>query len=170
MSARAILALIIVALMAAIGFGAAWQQSRIDAAKAETLATEEKLSAAQAERDTALQERDDARQATRIVTQYVDRVEIVRVAGQTITREIPVYVTEKADSACTVPVGFVRIHNAAAENEIPGDPAGDIDAPAPGVTLSSVADTVTFNYTQYHALAQQLIAAHEYIRASCYTP
>lgn len=163
MSARAILALIIVALLAAIGFGAAFQQSRIDSAKAETENVRQQLRSMTGERDTALDERDAARRNVRVVTEYVDRVQTVYVAGATITKEIPIYVTQKADAACTIPAGFVRIHDAAAANAAPDAAAGDPDAPATGVTLSAVADTVAGNYTTCHAIREQVIGLQAYI-------
>lgn len=165
MSARAIVFLIIVALLAAIGFGAAFQQSRISAAQVETKQVREALRAMQGERDTTRQERDHARSSVRVVEKYVDRVQIVRVAGATITKEIPVYVTEKADAACPIPAGFVRVHDAAAAN-VPADAAaGDPDAPATGVTLSAVAETVADNYTTCHAIREQVIGLQDYVRS-----
>ncbi|RNK82756.1 hypothetical protein C9390_01420, partial [Xanthomonas vasicola pv. vasculorum] len=94
---------------------------------------------------------DSAKGSTTVVTQYVDRVQIVRQAGATITREIPIYVTQKADAACTIPAGFVRLHDAAATGNPAGPPTADPDAPAPGITLSGIAGTVADNYTSCHA-------------------
>ena len=72
-----------------------------------------------------------------------------RVVYRTITERIPVYVTPEIDRAYPVPVGFVRLHDAAAAggsaptlSDRPGEPA---DAPS-GIPLSAVADTVTENY------------------------
>ena len=167
MSARAILALLCLLLLAAIGFGAAFQQNRIGAAQAETGQVRQQLRTAAGERDAARQERDAAaRQRTSIVTQYVDRVTGLRSTGATITQEIPVYVTAKADAACTIPAGFVRIHDAAAANAAPEPGAGDPDAPAAGVTLSAVADTVADNYATCHAIREQVIGLQDYIHAA----
>lgn len=165
MSPRAIVALLTVALLAAIGFGAAYQQSRIAAAQRDTEAAKARYAIATVERDTARIERDAARANVRIVTQYVDRVRTVHVTGATITKEIPVYVTAKADAACVVPAGFVRIHDAAAANAPPDPGAGDPDAPAAGVTLSAVADTVAGNYTTCHAIREQVIGLQQYINS-----
>lgn len=117
------------------------------------------------ERDVARQERDSARNNVRIVTQYVDRVQTVRVKGDTITKEIPVYVTSKADAACVIPAGFVRVHAAAAANIAPDTTAGDPDAPAAGLTLSAVADTVAGNYTTCNGIREQVIGLQDYIRS-----
>lgn len=99
--------------------------------------------------------------ADRVVTKYVDRDRIVRVTGDTIVKEVPVYVTAKADAGCTVPVGFVRVHDASTANVLPG-PAGPADEAASGVALSAVAQTVTLNYTEFHAMRAQCEALQEW--------
>ncbi|AZR21951.1 hypothetical protein NX81_005840 [Xanthomonas vasicola] len=148
--------IILLALIAVLVGGCVWQEQRV--------------SAAQQDRDTALQakrraeaERDSAKGSTTVVTKYVDRVQIVRQAGATITREIPIYVTQKADAACAIPAGFVRLHDAAATGNPAGPPTADPDAPAPGITLSGIAGTVADNYTSCHATAAQLSALQDWI-------
>lgn len=49
-----------------------------------------------------------------VITHTVDRVQLVLTQGATITKEIPVYVTQKADAACSLTVGFARVFNASA--------------------------------------------------------
>lgn len=109
-------------------------------------------------------ELDQAKLGTKVITRYVDRVRVVREVGATITKEVPVYVTAKADAACPVPVGFVRVHDAAAQGLPLDQSAGDPDAIAPGVTLSSVAGTVAGNYTTCHETAEQLTALQDWVR------
>ncbi|MBU9457027.1 hypothetical protein [Burkholderia multivorans] len=103
-------------------------------------------------------ERDAARRDVKIVTRYVDRVRVVREKGDTI-----VYVDREADRACVVPLGFVRVHDAAAANVPVGHP-GSTDAAAAGVALSAVAATVADNYTTCHENAEQLIALQARVR------
>lgn len=121
------------------------------------------VSAGQRADDLARAERDAARRDEKVVTQYVDRVQVVREKGDTIIKEVPVYVDREADRACVVPVGFVRVHDAAAANMPVGDP-GRADAPASGVALSAVAATVAGNYTTCHENAEQLIALQARVR------
>lgn len=63
---------------------------------------------------------------------------------QTITialiQKVTTYVSAQADAACTVPVGFVRLYNAASSMSALPDAAGVSDDAASGVALSSVAD------------------------------
>jgi hypothetical protein len=126
----------------------------------------------QAQWDAAVQQqtlqaaanREMQAQATvKVVTQYVDRVRVVREKGETIIKEVPVYVPVKADAACTINRGFVRLHDAAAAGDLP-EPAGDADAAAAGVALSAVAGTVAANYQTCHENAQQLRALQTWIR------
>lgn len=72
-------------------------------------------------------------------------VERARANTHIIRELVPIYVTPAADARCVVPVGFVRLHDAAAQNRPPARPAEPVDAPS-GVALSAVADTVAANY------------------------
>lgn len=101
---------------------------------------------------------------TRVVTEYVDRVQVVHERGATIVKEVPIYVTANADAACAVPAGFVQLHDTAASGNGTAGPAGDPDAPAAGVTLSAVAETVASNYATCHATAEQVVALQELAR------
>ena len=111
---------------------------------------------------TAIRERQ-AQATIKVVTQYVDRVHVVREKGETIIKEVPVYVPVQADAACTVNRGFVRLHDAAAAGELP-EPARDADAAAAGIALSAVAGTVAANYQTCHENAEQLRVLQTWIR------
>lgn len=169
-SPRATLFVIALVIIAGLVAGAVWQEHRIAAAQKAERHQRALTTKAEGERDSARAERDLARTNVRTVTQYVDRVEVIREAGKVITKEIPVYVTQKADAACTLPVGFVRIHDAAATATAPQPTAGDPDAPATGLTLSGVADTISDNYADYHKLAAQVIGLQDYILHACPAP
>ena len=122
--------------------------------------------------DTAVakQEAQDAgvrvRQAeatVKVVTQYVDRIRVIREKGDVIIKEVPKYVTPEADARCTVNTGFVRLHDAAAANEVPAAP-GIADASPAGIALSAVAETVADNYQRCHENAAQLTALQDLVR------
>ena len=104
-----------------------------------------------------------AEATVQVVTQYVDRIQVVREKGDTLIQEVPVYVPVQADAACTVHRGFVSLHDAAAAGELPTAP-GDIDAPTEGLALSAVATTVVTNYQTCHENAEQLKALQDWIR------
>lgn len=103
-------------------------------------------------------------QAAAVVTQEVGAAVAaaetrVRVEYRTITERIPVYVTAEADRTVDVPVGFVRLHDAAAAGSaatLPDRPGESVDAPS-GLALSAVAGTVGGNYEQCHVWRGQLI-------------
>ena len=125
----------------------------------------------QAQWDAAIQQqtlqaaaiRERQAQATvKVVTEYVDRVRIVREKGDTIIKEVPIYVPVQADAACTINRGFVRLHDAAAAGELP-ESARDADAAAAGIALSAVAGTVATNYQTCHENAEQLKALQAWV-------
>lgn len=71
---------------------------------------------------------------------------------KTITVRVKDYVSEKADAACVIPVGFVRVTNAAITSTATASTVAlggrpDDDAPA-GLALSEVAATVADNYAE----------------------
>ena len=126
----------------------------------------------QAQWDAAVQEqalqatavREEQAQATvEVITEYVDRVRVVREKGDTIIKEVPVYVPVQADAACTINRGFVRLHDAAAVGALP-EPARDTDAAAASIALSAVAGTVATNYQTCHENAEQLRALQSWVR------
>ena len=104
-----------------------------------------------------------AEATVQVVTRYVDRVRVVREKGDTIIKEVPIYVPVQADAACTINRGFVRLHDAAAAGELP-EPARDTDAAAAGIALSAVAGTVATNYQTCHENAEQLRALQGWVR------
>lgn len=97
-----------------------------------------------------------------VVTEYVDRVKVVKEKGDTIVKEVPVYITTQADNQCTLTEGFASIHDAAAKNEVPVVPANP-DAPL-GVPLSDVTSTVVENYTTCHEIREQLISLQDWVK------
>lgn len=103
-----------------------------------------------------------AEATVQIVTKYVERVKVVREAGDTIIKEVPTYVPLEADAACVLSRDFVRLHDAAASGRLP-DPAGGTDAPAAGIALSTVASTVADNYERCHENAEQITALQQWI-------
>lgn len=112
---------------------------------------------------TAAARERQAQATVKVVTQYVDRVRVVREKGGTIIKEVPVYVPVQADAACTINRGFVRLHDAAAAGKLP-EPARDADEAAAGIALSAVAGTVATNYQTCHENAEQLRALQMWIR------
>lgn len=60
----------------------------------------------------ALKANVDQQQASvKTVTEYVDKVKIVRQKGETVIKEIPVYITKDVDSGCVIPDAFGVLWN-----------------------------------------------------------
>lgn len=99
-----------------------------------------------------------------VVDHYIDRVKVVMAQSAVIVKQVPVYVTRQADARCTVPVGFVRLHDAAAQGAaLPASPGAAVDAPS-GVALSAVAGTVAGNYGLCRATAERLSALQDWVK------
>jgi hypothetical protein len=81
----------------------------------------------------------------------------------------PLFVTAKADAACTVPAGFVRLHDLSAQgldpdpasaaeaSSVPGSGLKNVDA-ASGVALSAVTTTIVANYSECTARGEVIDA------------
>jgi hypothetical protein len=145
------------ALLAALG-GYLWLTHH-QLAAAETRAITAEQSARDAKGELAANKASE-----HIVTVYVDRVQVVHEVGSTITKEIPVYVNAQADARCIVPLGFARVHDAAAA-VLPAPP-GSTDAQPSGLALSTVAGTIVDNYTTCHGTSAQLTALQDWVRAN----
>ncbi len=76
--------------------------------------------------------------------QYRDRIKIVKGKGDTIIKEMPVYVAQTDATNFSVNVGFVRHYNAAFSNE-PAGVATEFDRKPAGISLAEVAEINAFN-------------------------
>lgn len=99
----------------------------------------------------------------KIVTQYVDKVKIVKEKGNVIIKEIPKYITKESDANCVIPNSFIVLHDSASKNEIP-DASRPIDDTASTLKLSTIIETVSGNYTIYYETAEQLKALQDWVR------
>lgn len=111
----------------------------------------------QSQQVAAIKQRQ-AEATVKVVTEYVDRVQVVRERGAEIVKEVPVYVP--FSTTCDLPGGFRLLHDAAARGELP-DPAGIADA-AP-VAAQDTAATVTDNYQQCRENTEQLTALQAWV-------
>ena len=96
---------------------------------------------------------------TKVVTEYVDRVKVVREKAREIVKEVPVYVP--ADS-CPLPSGFRVLHDAAASG-VPPVPDAAARADAAPVPAQTVAATVADNYGTCRETAEQLTALQAWV-------
>ena len=130
----------------------AWDEWRIDR-------KQEKIEWLLAELSAKSEELGREKVNVKVVTKYVDRVQVVQGRTRTIIKEVPVYVpTGTAD----LPAGYRVLHDAAAQGVIP-DPARIADASP--VPAQDAAETVVENYGTCHETAEQVIALQDWIRA-----
>ncbi len=76
--------------------------------------------------------------------QYRDRIKIVKEKGETIIKEVPIYVTQADTDRFGVNVGFVRHYNAA----FTGQPAGvatKSDRESAGISIAKLAEVNAYN-------------------------
>lgn len=127
--------------------GAAHVTQQWNAAKAATAAAVAKV------------ETKQAVATAQVVTQYVDRVQVVREKGQTITKQVTKYVPL---SAPALPYGFRLLHDAAASGVPLPDAAVNLDGPT--VPVADAASTVIANYTGCRATAVQLESLQDWVK------
>lgn len=108
-------------------------------------------------------EAKSAEETVRVVTKYVEKVKIIKEKGDVIIKEVPKYITADDDAKCTVPNGFVVLHDSAAKNEVPDSTRGTNETTS-GVKLSTIAETVAGNYSACHQNSEQLKSLQEWIR------
>lgn len=108
-------------------------------------------------------EKKASEKTVEVVTEYVDRVKVVKEKGETIYEKVPVYITKESDDKCVLPNGFVVLHDSAVRNEVPNATGSPNEDPS-GVKLSEATEVIVLNYTQYHALVEQLKSLQDWIR------
>ena len=110
------------------------------------------------DRKVALSEKN----SKQIVTKYITKTKVVKEKGDVIVKKVTEYITKDADAKCVIPKSFIVLHDSAAKNEVPDTSAG-IDGSPSGIKLSTVGETVTINYNNYHQLSEQLKALQDWV-------
>lgn len=98
---------------------------------------------------------------TKIVTKYIDRIQVVKEKGNEIVKYVDVI--KESDSKCELPNSFVVLHDAAAKNELP-DPARITNEGASNLKLSTATTTIVENYGITNQITEQLKALQDWIR------
>jgi hypothetical protein len=122
-----------------------------------------KLATAQA---TAITAQFDAQAASLnavSVTNFVDRIVYVHDTTTNLQLKVSDYVPPIVDHDFPLPVGFVRLHDAAVDlSALPG--AGATDAQASDVKASEAAGVIVGNYGTCHEIAEQLSGLQDWER------
>lgn len=100
-----------------------------------------------------------------VVTQtqikYVDRIKTVYAKGETIEKQVPIYVTSADAVRFAVNAGFVRLYDAAWSGDDPG-PATDSDRESAGISLAQVAEVDVSNATSCRAWREVALGLREH--------
>lgn len=139
-----------IVLIAGLALGCIWLGWKV----AWAFADQEKLAAVQAAH-AQVQLRFIT--VTKVEKVVQEKIRNVYIKGKEIVREVQKVVTVEVERACPtgLPVGFVRVHDAAARNEVAGG-ATELDANPAGVTLAQAGEVIGDNYTEYHACREQV--------------
>ena len=68
-----------------------------------------------------------ANATAQVITKYVEKKIYIKEKGHEIIKQVPVYVTKKADDNCIITNGVVELLNSAAKNEVPPAPRNTND-------------------------------------------
>ena len=100
---------------------------------------------------------------TKVVNHYVDRIKYIKVKGKTIVEKVPVYVTKKDDSSCTINNGFVRLWNYSNRMQVP-PAASSVDESPSDVVLSDVAAQHGKEVQACYETREQLINLQDWVK------
>jgi len=159
---------------AVLGLGAilAVQTARLDAARSslEKARRQSAAAAARAHQAEALvrRERAQVQASARIDHAFTRNETRLREVRKTLKEALPNHVLETDAADCSVPVGFVRLWNAANRSTAladVSDPAGRPDAAASGLGLVDVARAHIDDAQTYAEVAAQLSALQDWVRA-----
>ena len=101
--------------------------------------------------------------ATDVGRQVEEAKTEIQYVTRTIIQKVPEYVTVEADARCTVPLGFVVLHDAAATGHPPApataEQPNDADS---GVALSEIVPVIADNYAYTRTLEAQVTGWQEW--------
>lgn len=99
---------------------------------------------------TAMQtQRVYVRVADKVATNVSENKTRIEYRTRQIIKEVPVYVSAKANAGCTVTRGFVELFDASVADRLP-KPAIDADERAPGITLADIGEAAAENHSAYY--------------------
>lgn len=99
----------------------------------------------------------------RVVTQYVDKIRIVKEKGDTIIKQVPVCITQDNDRECIVPESFRLLWDAANRGDIP-EASRIANEAASDVKISDVAAQHATESTICRETEQQLSSLQDWVK------
>lgn len=150
----------------ALGFAGGWTvrdwKAGADAADAARAETKQVIRVVERERDQA--------DVTHAVETRAAKTQVqIRTVTQTIIKEVPIYVPAEADARFALPVGLVRVHDAAAAGQPLSEPSGQPDDPAGYLEASDIppsrlAATIAENYGTCRADLARFADLQDWVR------
>lgn len=98
----------------------------------------------------------------RVVIQYKDKIKYITNTKVQYVDKITSIITPNQDANCTIPTGFISVHNNAAQGLVPPTPS-TTDGDPSHIDLSTVATTVATNYLTCNQVREQLISLQAWI-------
>jgi hypothetical protein len=104
-----------------------------------------------------------AKATERVITKYVQVAGQTKTVTETIQKEVIRYADKNTDN-CPLSIAAVRLHDAAAANELP-KPSGATDGAASGLEAASLTQACAQNYARYHEAADRLRGLQAWVAA-----
>lgn len=98
-----------------------------------------------------------------VVTKYIEHTEVIHKQGATIIKKVPVYVTRKDNSRCTINTGFVSLWNGSNKGILPPATATVNATPSP-VVISDVASQHSRESLICRGTEQRLSSLQEWVQ------
>jgi hypothetical protein len=92
---------------------------------------------------------------------YRDRIKKIYLIGEEIENSVRNYISPAAGHDISVPLGFVRVHDAAWSNTLTGTPS-ESDGEPTGISLVEVAEATAHNATSCRAWREQALVWREF--------
>ena len=115
------------------------------------------------EAKVAVVEVKSAEENVKVITKYVNKIQIVRETTDAIVKEIPIYITKDDDRKCELSNAAIVLHNSASQNTLPPGP-GTITPGASDVKASELLTTVTENYGTCYEIREQVKAWQDWYK------
>jgi hypothetical protein len=104
-----------------------------------------------------------AQVVTQVEIRYRDRIKVVKEKGDTLIKEVPIYVTPQDSLRFGVNIGFVHLFNAASSGT-PARPPAESDREPAGISLAEIAETLAFNANICHQWREQALGCRAFYR------
>lgn len=145
------------AILAILTFGGIYYKGQAD------LKAEYEVKQAEQDKKIAELQAQSAKVTTKVITKYVTRDSKIKENGNAIKDAAKNQITKQDDDTYRLPNKFVRLHDAAVQNTVPGTPGSTDDGPS-DVKLSDATQTIVDNYGTCNRYIEQNRALKEWIR------